>query len=430
MFLQKIKLTNFRTFTDFGIDLQPDFTVLIGKNGAGKTAVLDGAALALGSYLAGLDGVGSNALHVDDAHYKMYEQGSVINCERQFPVRVAAEAVLSENKKIVWQRELRGEGGRTTVGGARKIMQYAAEMQRKVRAGNQKVVLPLVAYYSTGRLWTHKANRAKMREKKEMSRFRGYKDCLDAVSNTQLMLDWFSAMTFESLQEGRSLPELSAVENAMAACYRGMDSEISDVKIHYNVKLGELEIRTHDSRRGPRRLPLHLLSDGIQVTLMMAADIAYRMARLNPQLLDQCIQKTNGVVLIDEVDMHLHPAWQKRIVGDLVRIFPSVQFLMTTHAPSVLANISNEHIRILDEDGAYVPKKRSYGRNVNAILQELMDTDVRPKEIHHQIHSFYDLLDKGELAGAKKILDSLTKTLGSEDQDVMQARFALELEEV
>ena len=81
----------------------------------------------------------------------------------------------------------------------------------------------------------------------------------------------------------------------------------------------------------------------------MVADIAYRMAVLNPQLLDHILDETLGVVLIDEVDMHLHPEWQKRIMADLHYIFPKVQFIVTTHSPSVLANVTREHILLLEE---------------------------------------------------------------------------------
>jgi predicted ATP-binding protein involved in virulence len=80
----------------------------------------------------------------------------------------------------------------------------------------------------------------------------------------------------------------------------------------------------------------------------MISDIAYRMAMLNPQLLDDVTNKTSGVVLIDELDLHLHPQWQQRIVKDLTTIFPKVQFIVTTHSPNVIGSVPHEQLLVLE----------------------------------------------------------------------------------
>ena len=84
------------------------------------------------------------------------------------------------------------------------------------------------------------------------------------------------------------------------------------------------------------------LSDGYKNTLSMVADIAYRMAVLNPWLLDRVLTETTGIVLIDEIDLHLHPQWQQRIIGDLRTIFPKVQFIVSTHAPLVINSVKRQ----------------------------------------------------------------------------------------
>ena len=216
----------------------------------------------------------------------------------------------------------------------------------------------------------------------------------------------------------------------MAECYRGIEFTAKSVSVRYSVKLSELEIKVVRQDETVEYLPLHLLSDGIKTILNMVADIAYRMAVLNPQLCQDILKKTPGVVLIDEIDMHLHPAWQRRILSDLRKIFPELQFIVTTHAPSVLVNTRREEIRIVSNGKVYVPDVMTYGRSVEAVMSELMGIAVRPDEIVKKIASFNDALDEGRVEYARELLKGLEKQLGVNDQDVISARIAWELESV
>lgn len=245
-----------------------------------------------------------------------------------------------------------------------------------------------------------------------------------------MMLDWFTKMTMLRLQEEREIPELSVVEGAMADCYREVFPEAKRVSIRYSVKYGELEIQTISENDEVEYLPLHLLSDGIRTILNLVADIAYRMAVLNPGLLKEVLQKTSGVVLIDEIDMHLHPAWQKHILKDLCRVFPKVQFIVTTHAPSVLVNVPNDQIRVIDKHDVYTPMRKTYGRNIQAVMEELMGAKVRPEDILENIAGIDDAIDAGKLDEAENLLNKLRIRLGDDDQDVISAQIALNLEKM
>lgn len=431
MWLEKLIVKNFRSFKELSVSFEQDYTVLIGINGSGKTSVLDAAALALGGFLAGLDGVETNSLHLEDVRYAMYEQGSSVTRERQYPLIVEGHMNLQPSHELVWSRELNSDRGRTTSRHAKSIMDYAAGLQKQIRDGSPDVVLPLIAYYGTGRLWARKQTRAAKAAKRRLglsSRIRGYKDCLDAASNVQMMLEWFEKMTYLQLQVGKVIPELHAVEKAMADCYAEMDDRASAVQVRYNVKYEELEILIRRADGTLEYLPLHQLSDGIRTILTMAADIAYRIAILNPQMLAACVKDTPGIVLIDEIDMHLHPAWQKNIIRNLRNTFPHVQFILTTHAPSVLANVHRENIRILQENRADIPAVKSYGRNVDAIVYELMGTKVRPQDVTQLIADFYDDIDAGHMSDAQKKLQQLREKLGDDDQNVLDAQMSYDLE--
>ena len=164
--------------------------------------------------------------------------------------------------------------------------------------------------------------------------------------------------------------------------------------------------------------------------MSMIADIAYRMAILNPQLLDNILQETSGVVLIDEIDMHLHPSWQSKIIKVLTKTFPRVQFIFTTHSPSVLSNISNENILILNNLEIYKLTDKTYGRDIESIVHQIMRTEVRPQEIVEKLKTFNNLLDEGKIDEAKKLLEELEEVLGENDTNIIDARISLDLEEM
>lgn len=426
MKIRTLYLQNFRCFENIKLELNKDYTVLVGINGAGKSTILDALSIALGGFLAGFDNVKSNSILQTDAHCKAWEIGSRIDVQAQYPVVVEVEAQVGLGAhNIAWSRSLNGTGRRTTYGNTKSIAEYANALQQNIRNG-EKCILPLVAYYGTGRLWMQKRNKTDNSvDKKMLNRQMGYLDCLDVASNDKQMLKWFEEMTYIQLQENRLVPELEAVNRALSKCYKSSDSEIKDARFIYNVKKHELEIQIYKTY-GIEKLPVRMLSDGEKGIISLVADIAYRMALLNPDMLESVLD-TPGVVLIDEIDMHLHPTWQKKIINDLVTIFPCVQFVFTTHSPSVLVNIPNKNIRVLDHHQLYVPQSKTYGRSVEEVLHEIMDVDVRPEDVTMLINNFSSAVDSEDLAKAKKYLDQMRELLGNESREVIESQIALDL---
>lgn len=133
-------------------------------------------------------------------------------------------------------------------------------------------------------------------------------------------------------------------------------------------------------------MPLHYLSDGAKSILAIASDIAYRMAVLNPHLLDKVTEETDGIVLIDEIDMHLHPSWQRKVIDSLHKTFPKVQLIFMTHSPTVLTNVPKENIRIFNNGEIYTPDVNTRGREVNSILREIMHTAIRPSDVTEKMN--------------------------------------------
>ena len=170
------------------------------------------------------------------------------------------------------------------------------------------------------------------------------------------------------------------------------------------------------------------MSDGYKNTLSMIGDIAYRMAVLNPVLGDQVLEKTPGVVLIDEIDLHLHPQWQQTILSDLHAIVPCIQFIVTSHAPAVINSVSRDQIRILDHGEIYLPAAQTYGRDANSILREVMQVPERPADVKERLDLFYSYMDKNDYENADKVLKEVEDIFGTTDPDIAAARTSLELE--
>ena len=425
MKLNRISICNFRCFERMEVELHPHMNVIIGNNGVGKSSLLDAISIGIGSMLLGIDSVVSPSIKKEDVRFVSYELGSTIDRQPQFSVSITCDGIIND-QKLHWSRQLNTENGRTTTGEASSIRKIASDWQDEIRAGNTKVALPLIFHYSTGRLWAQKREKQERSQMPILNRFQGYTDCLAVMSNQKLMLRWFERMTLIELQEGRNLPELTAVKKAVAECYLESGTDAVDVKVHFNVRSHQLEIVYRDGSGEWHKHPFHELSDGYRNTLSLVADIAYRMALLNPQFLDDVIKKTSGIVLIDEIDLHLHPIWQKRILKTLQSIFPCVQFIVTTHSPTVISSANGEQILILDGKNCYSHSYEVYGKDVNSVLSEVMGTSARPDEMEKLFAEFNTYLDDENIDKAKETLKQLRELLGDHDNGVISAEVALD----
>lgn len=416
--LHKLKLSNYREFGNVDIEFHPEMTVLVARNGGGKTAILDAIAVAFGPFIGAFsDGHGVH-FRVSDIRQSLTLGGKEI--EFHTPLKLEANATIGE-KNLDWTRELSGKKSRTTISGARNLIECAREIEKKVNT-DKEIVLPLFAYYGTGRLWkTIKLTEGKSKASKRRTRVAGYMDCLDPASSYNAAADWMyyaHMMNVESyleneFAEGKSAPyasEIQAIVEATNICL----SHSGWRNLRYTIQYQELTL-WHDEFG---RLPVSYLSDGIRNIVGLTLDIAYRAAKLNAWMGKECVKKTPGVVMIDEVDMHLHPSWQQEILPKLSEAFPLIQFVVTTHSPQVLTTVKPECIRIIsignEEDGSFnmtVPSF-SLGAESNLVLKMVQNVLARPSKlpIVKKLHQYLELVsndqwDSSEALNLRKDLD-------------------------
>ena len=431
MYLQNLTLKNFRCFESIDIPFHKNLSVIVGTNGAGKTTILEGAAIALGTLFVALDGPKGLGIEKEQAHLKAYSVGSTNDVQPQFPVEISAEASI-DNANISWARKLNTSKGQTTIKDASALIEIAKSYQARLRQGDTTLILPILAYYGTGRLWDYH------REKQTdifgtNTRTNGYIDSLDGTANIKLMLSWFAKMTVQKYQNQESglgaIPELEAVYSAMEICYNLITGS-NDSKIQYNISTNELDVAYTDKANQRMRISINQLSDGYKSTISLVADIAYRMAVLNPQLLGDVITQTDGIVLIDEVDLHLHPAWQQQILSDLTTIFPKVQFIVTTHAPAVVNTVNKENLLILENLEVEDPTGEVYGKDANSILEGVMKAPERPQAVKILFKTFYDSLAGNNIESASNALSQLENLIGNDDSELAACRVKLKLHQL
>lgn len=433
MQLTHLELMNYRKFKHYSIDFDSQMTVLVGENGSGKTSILSAACVALSAFVSKVAPGNRQMITHDDAYVCQYETDGIVDQQRQFPVTVSAKGVVGEGdiSEVSWSRGLDSEDDTASYIENDAMERIAFNCSNRIKSGDPDLVLPVIVRYGAARLWN--GNRVSLNSRDTaFSRQDGYSSALDAGFDERQLLAWFYKMTAQDVQRAQSLkpmgenPLFAAVRSAVEQCFRLLSGH-ERVSVSYNLDVNDLSVEYLDENDELHRMPLSYLSDGYRTTLSMFADIAYRMALLNPSL-GKDVLETPGVVLIDEVDLHLHPLWQARILSDLRSVFPHVQFIVTTHAPMVISSVPAKHIRILGKEAAYAPEHESYGLGANDVLTGIMGADDRQLEVKDLFDKFAKLFDAEDFDGAEAVLNQLEEKTAPDNPDVAAARSALVFE--
>lgn len=343
MKIERLYLSNFRRFRELEISFDSKLTVLVARNGQGKTTILDAATAALGPFTGAFDLGKSKHIEVRDARYLRKEDRS--DSEQQFPVVIKADFDLLDEPVI---RELNSVKSKTTTKGSAHLNKLGKDLMEQVRQ-LQDINLPMLAYYGSGRLWNSHKNMQRKAVLSE-SRSMGYEDCFSSASSFTQVQQWMSKATFAALQQQsmeayEGYPLQDQIDGIKQTVNRVLQNQEWS-GFHYSMQHEELAMTHADLGV----LPVSLLSDGVRAMVSLVADMAWRCAKLNPYLGKDAQTKAKGIVFIDEVDMHLHPQWQQTVIGSLREAFPNIQFIVTTHSPQVLSTVPAECIRVLKHE--------------------------------------------------------------------------------
>lgn len=419
-YIESIEIDNFRVIRNLELsfeDKRP--VVLIGSNGSGKSSVLSAINIALAHFTARIRNPKSpgpiiNALDVRDT--APFTNISIV-------IRTSFGAkdwtIVKYQKKQPRERE----------SDYIMLRQTVEDFQR--RLGSNQPSLPLVAYYPTNRAVLDIPLRVRGIHKFEPSD--AYDSSFGGIGlNFRQFFEWFRQredLENEQLRDNREYRDrdLDAVRQAIFA----FDEHYSDLRVRRNPLRMTVAKHLNDSSIEIR---IDQLSDGEKCALALIGDIARRLALANPTLEDPL--QGEGIVLIDEIELHLHPNWQRRIIHMLVNnIFPNCQFIITTHSALVLSELKAANVFSLglyDLDTGPVIRKltRWYGRDSNRLLEDAMEDSDRPVDVKKQILDLFKLIDIGDVVHARELLDELSTRVGSDEPSFARANVLLRKMEI
>lgn len=414
-YLKNIQLFHFRKFEDVTYELNPRMNVVIGRNASGKTTVLEAATVILGAYLAAFkeyvpSRYGHNISDNDvlKKSVRPLKNIAMTSTIQQFPCTITSQFMWDKKiKKCI--RSLEKEGGRTKFIGKNPMRDEVEKWENAIKAvdgSDAEQIYPLVLYLSSARLWNE--NRAG-----EMDRIPGrtdaYQRCLDPKRGNQTSFEYIKLLGNLAAEENNGIP-LPAYEVIMEAVQYSLQEELEPgQQVLYSSRYGELALKNPDGTV----INFSALSDGYRNVIKIVTDIATKMCILNPYLGKETLKMTPGVVVIDELDLSLHPTWQRRIVDILKNLFPKVQFICATHSPFIIQSLEPGELITLDT----ILDEEYSGQSIEDIAEDIMNVPIaqysdKKVKMYKAAEEYFYALNQGtsekELQELKKRLDVLS----------------------
>ncbi len=438
-----LNLTAFRCFQEKIIMFHPNLTVFVSENGGGKTAVLEAINFLLSRMATGLIQRDGKAMTANDIPVSQDQQSAdkaQISLSLFLPTRaatmlVAIKAKDKSVKKVYPQFEYDAELGipsqspQDVAKLKQNFNEYINGLLEAERNGNP-YSLPLVRYYGTNRVFMAEVER-RTDFRKQFRRFEAFEGAFGASSNFRAIyerFDYLERLEHEAQRERRDfsyeLPDLKVMREAVSVMlpeFSNPRTKLKPLQFVIDQTLENGEIKT---------LRLGQLSDGFRTMLALAMDLSLRMAQANP--FDQTginPLHQQAIVIVDEIDLHLHPSWQQRILEDLRRTFPNTQFIVSTHSPQVLSTVPAECIRIIENGQIFTPTGTE-GAESNRILKRIFGVDPRPqnnaatKELSEYLQLVYS--NQWESERASTLRQILNTRYSNEEPALLEADLYIE----
>lgn len=421
MRIDELYLENFKKFTAQSIDFHPSFTLLVGENGTGKTTVLDALAVAAGIWLVDVPDStfwsSRRRIMPTDIRLEPQNKGDRIQFQEKRPVVVRATGRIDVKESVAWTRQIYENGVKTSNAKAKEALRLVKDVYSRDAKG-EDVLCPVLAYYGAGRAWLPSNERIpKAKVNGPARRWAAFYDCFNERIRFDELTKWFSRETTErGNRGGQWRPGFEVVRRAVLRCVPDADD------VWFDTDRDQIVL----SIRGNAQ-PFDNLSAGQRMMLALVADLAIKVVTQNAYLLPpdklgpeddplpRVLQLTPGLVLIDEVDVHLHPIWQRRLATDLKANFPSIQFVCTSHSPQLIGELQPEEIRLM-HDGEYSQPALSFGMDSNWVVEVLMGGSKCNAQVKDRLAKVFQLIKDRNLSEAEREALRLRGEIGNSDE--------------
>ncbi len=427
MRIDRLELENFKKYEKLAFDLHPKFTLLVGENGAGKTTVLDALAVASGIWLVRPPDseVQNSKRHLLKTEIRLVPSlaGDRVQFKEMPLASVTATGNLAGQEGVKWTRQNRGSNT-TNDNQATRALEIVEAVYKRDGEG-EKLLCPVMAYYGAGRAWLPSNKRVlKSKTNGRARRWAAFYDCFSERIRFPELQKWFQSEAIErGNRAGRWRPGFEVVRRAVLRCVPEAD------EVWFDTDREQIVLSIAGNAQ-----PFDNLSAGQRMMLALVADLAIKAVTQNNYLvppdelgpedepLPKVLQQTPGVVLIDELDVHLHPKWQRRVATDLKATFPGIQFVCTSHSPQVIGEVARDEVRFLDNDQVSTPA-RTFGLNSDRVLDELMrGGSSREAGTKRKLGELAAAIDQEDFSRSQLMLQEVESILGEQDPEVIHYR--------
>ncbi|MGO8670801.1 MAG: AAA family ATPase [Capsulimonadaceae bacterium] len=468
MKLDRIRITNYRCFENLSVPLEDDVTLLVGINGAGKSTILDAIAVALYDIVAENGGGKTErsrrknkaSLEATDIHIPgpgpEFDGGAYYPRPRLTFVQIHAMAKNyypvpgfsgpyqdGRGKYLEWENTITYSppfAFSYVLDPSSTIREYFKSVWREI-AQNPNAILPLpaVAYYRSDRRFMAPAPVSGV-PSENYGRDSAYEDCLVAGASYDAAAGWFFLVEYQELRQQSSSSSLSpgmpssgsasgsfqnyehpVLRRVREAVYRAFTSI---EWLGFDGMPPSMKVRM----KGGRTYDISQLSDGYRVMLGLIVDFARRLATSNPNSPSPLDEP--GILVIDEIDLHLHPGWQQTVVPRLRDAFPGTQIIAATHSPQVLTAVEGRCVRILRDGSLYAAPASTSGAESKRVLEDVFGVSSRPpKDVSRfvrELENLFDLISRDELDAAKATVDRLKGMAYGDDPAILEAEISIE----
>ena len=456
MEIKKLTLNNLGRFENLEVDFAPtednqsNVTVFIGNNGAGKTSILDALATSLSWFVARMRSEKGSGIAINEL--VIINDAPAASITLQLSDDVLVNNKNAELAHYQWALVKARKGRKSDKTSNLSELTKLADNYRQLLTGDSNASLPLIAYYPVERSVLDIP--LKIRNKHNFDQIDGYDSALNQGVDFRRFFEWFREREdIENEEESRRFElifndgfnEFVDIDNLINGYEDRIDSlDKKDVKSVWQeferinkvaTYLKKIEGEPQDKQlnavrtaitafmpnlsniRVQRKPRLHMavdkdgrslnvlqLSQGEKSLMALVGDIARRLAMMNPEL-DNPLHG-DGIILIDEVDMHLHPSWQRNLVQRFTDTFPNCQIVLTTHSPLVISDQKDILVYLLN-DGDITALPPLYGEDVNTVLRGTMGTPSRDPEVDKKLRDLLDLIQSNKLTEAKALYENL-----------------------
>jgi predicted ATP-binding protein involved in virulence len=423
MHIQKVIINNFRCFEHLEVNLDPDINIFVGNNGSGKSALLDAIAAAMYPYVAEIQKIVNKEQEVSPVLQRDLPVKQNSSEQRNHP-----EFTLSTTSLPEWTIIYKDPPIENDVDDKKRrksSMLLVSHTSRALQEGTKKLYSELlyncdtlrydktsefsvIAYYQSNRNLTNIADIENI-SNQSFDRFDTLNKAFNATANFTDLVNWFFVREYEELREGRNRKDINFELSVLKQVRNAISTIIApNARVYFSgATSAKLMVEWTMETGEKRELLLSQLSAGYRNMLALVMDFARRLAQANPDMENPLAAE--AILMIDELDLHLHPTWQQKIIPDLKKVFPNTQIIATTHSPEVVTTVKQNQVKILEDYQIKECLSPTRGMKSSDIVRYVLGlSDLRPDtEESRTLTQLFEAIDNGQLEEAKRLKKEL-----------------------